>query len=463
MLVEVVYVEHAVAVGVVAGVLVCPEGAEGLALHDSLCVGIRRDTADVGVTLVYVVHAVGGVRQLVDGVLVVRQVEGGLPLEVLGLHGHGVDGELDTAVGDVAHVGADPVQGIDAGRDGVAPDEVAGLLVVVLDATVDASAEECEVEADVEHSRALPLQVGVGVVLCLDAVHGVLGAVGQDILERVAVQAVGGDGVVGTEAHGVTAHAVAHAELQLVEHFLVLHKGLLGDVPGCRHGGEGTPAVVLAEHGRAVAADGGLQHIAAVERVVHAAVERDVADGRLRGARHVGDAVDVVGIAQVPEVGHVVVEVVHRHAEAVAVHALLPAVTGHHAQLVQLGDGHVVVAVGLEGLVVALVGVAVCTAVVALVHLRLVGLVPAVGVLVALIRVVGVPVQALDDFQRCLGDVLDALPLVLVVVLVDHRQGVVVGRADVRLIPAAVGIAHGVGGRVVVHGVEHALTGVAAR
>ena len=101
------------------------------------------------------------VRQLVDGVLVVSKVDGGHPVEVLRADGVDVHRELDTAVGDLTHIGVDLAEGIDDGRDGVGPDEVLRLLVVKLDATIDAVMPECIVETKVEHGCRLPLQVGV--------------------------------------------------------------------------------------------------------------------------------------------------------------------------------------------------------------------------------------------------------------------------------------------------------------
>ena len=459
---DVVDEEDGVAVAVVASVLESPERAERFTLHDALRVAPRRETADVGVALVDIVDAEGSVRQLVHLVVVVRQVDGCLPLEVVGLHGDGVQRELYALVGDVAHVGANPVDGIDIGRNGIVPDQVAGLLVVVFEATVETSAEEGEVETDVEHCRAFPLQVGIGVVLCLDAVHRARGTVAVDVFERVGVQSVGGDGVVGTEAHGVTAHTVAEAQLELFEDVLVLHKALLGDVPCCRDRGEGSPAVVFAEHRRTVAADGCLQDVARGERVVGASIEGDVADGLLRFSRHVGNAVDVVGKAEVPEASHVIVEVVHRHAEAVVRGTFLPRVTGHQPQLVHLVEGLIEVAVGLEGLVVAHVGFAVSASVVPFFYLCLVCVVPVEGVLAAVVRVVGIPNQSVYDLQRSLGDILNTSPFALVAVFVYHRQGVVVVRTDGRVIPRTVAVADRVGGRIVVHGVEHTLARVGA-
>ena len=68
--------------------------------------------------------------------------------------------------------------------------------------------------------------------------------------------------------------------------------------------------------------------------------------------------------------------------------------------------------------------------------------------------VVAVPVQTVDDVHRSLSHNLVALPHGLRAVLVDHRHGVVVGRA-VAHGPAAVLVLDGECGVEVVHGIEH--------
>ena len=150
--------------------------------------------------------------------------------------------------------------------------------------------------------------------------------------------------------------------------------------------------------------------------------------------------------------------------EAVVGVALLPGVTGHQCQLVQLGDGHVVVQVGLEGVVVAKVGVAVSRSVVSIVgnELSVVRVVRAVGTLAVVEGVVGIPVESLNNLQGSLGDDLVTLPGGLRGILVDERHGVVVGRAFAHH-PSAVGILYAVCGIEVVHGVEHRCAGVAHR
>ena len=180
---QVVYIEHAVAVGIVSGKLTQPECSERLAFHDALSVVVGRDAADVGIALVDVFHTERRVREFVYTVLVVRQVDGGLPLEVTRLDGNGVQCEFNTAVGDVTDIGTHPAKRIDVRRHAIVPDQVRRLFIVVLNATVQSAAEEGEVDTDVEHGRLLPLQFGVGIVLCLDAIHGDRRTVGLHIFK----------------------------------------------------------------------------------------------------------------------------------------------------------------------------------------------------------------------------------------------------------------------------------------
>ena len=87
--------------------------------------------------------------------------------------------------------------------------------------------------------------------------------------------------------------------------------------------------MAVAEHGRTVAADGGLQHVAAVEGVADTTVERNVAHGLLGAALYGWHAVDGAGVGQLVPLQIVVEEVVYLQTEAVVGVALLPGVTGH--------------------------------------------------------------------------------------------------------------------------------------
>ena len=121
-----------------------------------------------------------------------------------------------------------------------------------------------------------------------------------------------------------------------------------------------------------------------------------------------------------------------------------------------IGEGVVVVQVSLEGLVVTEVGITLGSTVIGIVrsHLRIVRAVAAVGALAVRERVVGIPVEAIDDVQGSLTDELVTLPHGLREVLVDHRQGVVVSRSVARS-PTAVSILDGVRGVEVVHSIQN--------
>ena len=280
------------------------------------------------------------------------------PVEVPRADSVDVDGELHTAVCDFADVGLDIVEGIDNGRDRIAPDEVLGLLVVELDATVDAVVPESIVETDVEHGGRLPLQVGVGQLRGAEDGPGIALIIECATIPAAIEGAIGGHARVGAEAQGITADTIADAELQLVEEVLVLHEVLLSDVPCSRNRGEGTPAMTRGKHRRTVAADGGLQHIAAVVAIAQTTVERNVAHGFFCTALHSRLSVHSTGVSHVVPFQVVIKVVVVPQSEAVVRVALLPRVTGHQSQLVTTGESAVEVQIGLKRLLVAEVGVA---------------------------------------------------------------------------------------------------------
>ena len=138
-----------------------------------------------------------------------RQVDGGHPVEVLCADRVDVNRQLDTLVGNLTHVGRDGAEGIDIGRNGVVPDEVLGLLMIELDGTVDAVLEESEVDTDVEHTRALPLQVGVRVLRSSECAPALTIIIEE---ARCAISSVSG---IGTEAHRVTRDTITGTELQV--------------------------------------------------------------------------------------------------------------------------------------------------------------------------------------------------------------------------------------------------------
>ena len=224
-----------------------------------------------------------------------REHQTGVPGEVLGLYGISIDRDFYASVGHLSYVGVDVVEWIDIGAHGIVPDEVPGLLVVELDATVDASPKEGIVDTHVEHAGRFPFQVLVGILSGSQRIVFRGGAIGVDEGE-LATGTIGGHGTVGTEPQGITAHAVAGTQFQVADDIIVLQPLFLGQVPCCTDRGEGAPAVVRAEYGRTVATQCSLDHVLAVVGVVHASVEGDVLHCFLGAALNTIHAVYRTGI-----------------------------------------------------------------------------------------------------------------------------------------------------------------------
>ena len=128
------YPELRDAVLVVSGKLVCIELAYRAALHKALYshIGVASNPR---IAKVLILNREGCVRQFLNTVAVVREVEGCSPLPVIVLYGYGVNGKLYASVGDVAHIGRHSAIGIAVGRHGIIVDKVGCALVVILDST----------------------------------------------------------------------------------------------------------------------------------------------------------------------------------------------------------------------------------------------------------------------------------------------------------------------------------------
>ena len=92
--------------------------------------------------------------------------------------------------------------------------------------------------------------------------------------------------------------------------------------------------------------------------------------------------------------------------------------------------------------------------------MRLAGVVSAIGALVIAPRVVYIPEESLPKLKSSLGDELVALPDGLRPILLHHGKRVVVFRTTTHC-PRTIRISDGVGGRIVVHGIEHGCTLIA--
>ena len=111
-----VFVEHGVAVCVIivkcgdtAFVVACPlphvEGTDGFAFDDALNLASLRETGEVKVGLIEDAGVEFGVGYAYNLILVVREVERGRPVPITCLDRYGVDGEFDTTVAHLAHIG----------------------------------------------------------------------------------------------------------------------------------------------------------------------------------------------------------------------------------------------------------------------------------------------------------------------------------------------------------------------
>ena len=124
------------------------------------------------------------VLHLVDSILVVRQVDGGVPGEVLGLHRNSIQCKLDTLVGHLTHIGIHPTIHILRGGNRIAPDQVLGLFVIVLDSTIETSSQESKIKTDIQHGCCFPLEVRVG-ILC-----STIGAIGLTVIDKCTCSTV---------------------------------------------------------------------------------------------------------------------------------------------------------------------------------------------------------------------------------------------------------------------------------
>ena len=262
--------------------------------------------------------------------------------------------KLDTLVANLSDV-EDGVLIAGRGREALGDEQIFGLVDVVVDATGQLVIEHAVVETNVLRVGGLPLQAAV--------LHGPRAAArpGVATLLVAAFPAVAGadEGLEVVVAQGVlvTQATPADAELQVVHKAVFREEAFLAQTPTQGYRGEGTPAVVATELGGAVAADGGLQQIAAVEAIVHAAEEGGAvvlvaravaAEGAAYAGIHgvergVEEACGLVAVGQVAVLIHVVLGGLARHAHTVVgVAGGGEAGTGHgrHVVLAKLlGEG----------------------------------------------------------------------------------------------------------------------------
>ena len=149
--------------------------------------------------------------------------------------------------------------------------------------------EQSQFETDVEFLGLLPRRVGVAVGGDLRAF-----ALGVPVVVESRFLAHGHDGAVGEAlAQGVVARqTVRYADLQVADRLAdAVPERLVGDHPAGRRRGEETPAFAGSEVLRAVVAEAGLEQVAVVESVGHAACHALLAVGQQVLLARAGDVV----------------------------------------------------------------------------------------------------------------------------------------------------------------------------
>ncbi len=182
-------------------------------------------------------------RKFGDLVAVARSVEANFKVGRCVVHQHEVHRSFDTVVGHRTYVGQNAVGEVGARRNGHNAQEVVGVLLVHVNATVDAALQEAVVHSDVGRSGLFPLQVVVVGVRAQD-VHPV---VAKLVLRGSCAVAVVGDVAVVVVDVLLTGQTVAQAHLQVAEERLAREDVFLQNVPSQCRRGEQTPARFLGE------------------------------------------------------------------------------------------------------------------------------------------------------------------------------------------------------------------------
>ena len=204
-------------------------------------------------------------------------------------------------VAEVLHIGGEARRR----RDRHGDEGVARAAVVVVEAQVQAFPQP-EVESHGEVARLLPFQVRVR--------HSHEVGARDIVVDDIVVELVGGFGLIGREVL-VAGEAVGDAELAEVQPRGVAHEVFLVEVPARTRTPERTPAVVRAEHRRAVEAQAHVEEVALVVAVVGGACDAERTCAAL-GARGLAALGILLGEGDVVDV--VVEESPSRHALAVA-------------------------------------------------------------------------------------------------------------------------------------------------
>ena len=316
----------------VVGLLIEEEGVRSEA--DAVEGGVTVRTAEVRARR----HAevTGDVlgRQLGDLRILEGDVAADGPVPVLRLDGNGVEGDFDTLVDHLADVVDQHVGEVGTHREVDGVQQVEGAAVVSLDGTGDAVADETEVQTGVPGLGGLPSDIRVvgdrGEHVVVDVTHAVTHT-------RIRRHVVLGDIRIVVAADILLARAApSETELEGGDGAFMLQEFLVLDIPGESCGREQAPAVLRAESGRGVLADGEGEEVLGLDRPVDATEEGN----KYILFRVVGP--DLIQVERSPA-GFLVVVLRVVVTDVVA----LPGITGHHVEVAPV-EIVVVVGVGLE-------------------------------------------------------------------------------------------------------------------
>ena len=142
-----------------------------------------------------------------------RQVQCGIPSEIFGLNRHCINGQLNTRISDITHIGIHLTVWINIGRYRIVPYQVGCLLVIELNRTTQSTIQESEIQTHIEHTSAFPLQIRIRILSCNQLIVSF-----TIVLEAtVCIQAIGCYCRISSEAKGITADTITQTQLQLIK------------------------------------------------------------------------------------------------------------------------------------------------------------------------------------------------------------------------------------------------------
>src|SRR5690606_20157946 len=151
-----------------------------------------------------------------------------------------------TLVADFSRVRDEERSQVFGGGHLVFPDQVAGLLVIILHRTAQTSFQQGEVQSYVEHGGAFPFQIRIGILGWADGSDEVAIVIkGPHVAEsHPCDQRV--------EAQGISGNPVAGAETEVFQQSALLQSAEVAEFVHGRNAWKGAPSVVGPEGGRAI-------------------------------------------------------------------------------------------------------------------------------------------------------------------------------------------------------------------